>query len=233
MEISTEKLKIEEFDDIQGFNNNIFVIDENNNKQKLCKKIPNLIIRILGDNNQIILGENLIINGSVNININGNNININIGNNVKVNKNIYFSFFPEVGSVPDGSTLAIGDDCLFNGECITFGFGEANTHIKIGKDCLFAGGIKFVTSDDHTIYDINTKKRLNNPGDIIIGNHCWICADVTVLNNTEISDNSVIGTKSVVTKKFLEPNLMLAGVPAKVRKENINWDWRIDNQKYL
>lgn len=39
-----------------------------------------------------------------------------------------------------------------------------------------------------------------------------------------ISDNSVVGFGSVVTKKFKDSNVILAEVPARVVKCNINWD---------
>lgn len=40
-----------------------------------------------------------------------------------------------------------------------------------------------------------------------------------------ISANSVIGGGSIVTKKFETPNVVIAGVPAKIRKKEISWKY--------
>ena len=48
----------------------------------------------------------------------------------------------------------------------------------------------------------------------------------------EIADNSIVGWGSIVTKEFNEPNVIIAGIPAKIVKRGINWDRRCIN-KYL
>lgn len=50
--------------------------------------------------------------------------------------------------------------------------------------------------------------------------------------NTKIPDDSIVGWGSIVTKVFHEPNIILAGIPAKIIKRGINWDRRYIN-KYL
>ena len=47
-----------------------------------------------------------------------------------------------------------------------------------------------------------------------------------------IGDNSIVGWGSIVTRRFDEPNVILAGIPAKVVKRGINWDRRSLN-KYM
>ena len=47
-----------------------------------------------------------------------------------------------------------------------------------------------------------------------------------------IADNSIVGWGSIVTKEFNEPNVIIAGIPAKIVKRGINWDRRCIN-KYL
>lgn len=36
-------------------------------------------------------------------------------------------------------------------------------------------------------------------------------------------ENTVVGSNSIVTKEFLELNILLAGVPARIIRKNINW----------
>ena len=43
------------------------------------------------------------------------------------------------------------------------------------------------------------------------------------MNKSGIQDNSVVGIRSLVTKRFTESNILIAGQPAIKRKQNIDW----------
>ena len=106
---------------------------------------------------------------------------------------------------------------------------EDNSSITIGEDCMFSENVKIWCSDTHSILDSDNK--VSNIGKFVeIGNHVWIGADVKICKNTKIADNSVVGWNSVVTKKFEKSNTVIVGNPAKVVKENINWDRRCPQQ---
>jgi len=45
--------------------------------------------------------------------------------------------------------------------------------------------------------------------------------DVKINKNTKISDDSIVGWGSIVTKKFEDKNIIIAGTPAKIVKRNI------------
>ena len=100
--------------------------------------------------------------------------------------------------------------------------GEPNTKISIGKDCQFGCNIELDTADGHTIYSTDGE-ILNTPKDITIGDHVWLCKNVSVLKGAKIPNNSVIAKGSIVTKQFEKENVILAGTPAKIIKTNINW----------
>ncbi|HEY9752233.1 MAG TPA: hypothetical protein V6C46_04750, partial [Coleofasciculaceae cyanobacterium] len=51
----------------------------------------------------------------------------------------------------------------------------------------------------------------------------WIASHVSILKGVSIPDNSIVATRSVVTKSFNMQNTLIGGVPAKVLKNNINW----------
>jgi acetyltransferase-like isoleucine patch superfamily enzyme len=90
---------------------------------------------------------------------------------------------------------------------------------------MFSVGVSLFPSDGHAI--MNDQGDVINAGKYIkIGNHVWAGGYVTICKNTEIADNCVIGTQSVVSGKFTEPNCILAGNPARVVKRNISWDRR-------
>ena len=107
------------------------------------------------------------------------------------------------------------------GDCL-LQVGEGSI-IKIGNNCMFAGGISIRNSDFHAIYEINTKELLNPGADIIVEDHVWIAFGVTLLKGVKISQNSVVGAGSIVTKKFLDSNVVIAGNPGKIVRTNINW----------
>ncbi len=44
------------------------------------------------------------------------------------------------------------------------------------------------------------------------------------MKKVRIADNSVVGSASVVTKKFDEENVVIAGNPAKICRRNIMWE---------
>ncbi len=64
--------------------------------------------------------------------------------------------------------------------------------------------------------------------DINIGNNCYISSGVKFTPGTNIEDDTLCAMGSVVGKKFDTPNVLIAGVPAKVIKEKINWreNWK-------
>lgn len=102
---------------------------------------------------------------------------------------------------------------------------EANSEINIGADCQFSYGINIRTSDGHTIYEVDTGKVLNVPKSrVVIGNHVWLGLNTKILKDVQIADNSIVGASSVVTKNFEEPNVILAGIPAKIVKHGVSWD---------
>jgi acetyltransferase-like isoleucine patch superfamily enzyme len=89
---------------------------------------------------------------------------------------------------------------------------------------LFAYDIDIRTGDSHSIIDTITNERVNHARDVIIGNHVWVAAHVSILKGSYISDNSVIATRALVTKRFEVPNILIGGIPARKIKSNINWD---------
>jgi acetyltransferase-like isoleucine patch superfamily enzyme len=183
-------------------------------------------LKIRGNNNTIVIGDNCNLNNSV-INIIGNDNNIRIGDNVSAPGLVI-----EVGfkwhNATNNINLSIGNKTTINGVSIVLL--EDNSQVTIGEDCMFASNIEFWASDTHSITDLEGN-LLNYGGNIKIGNHVWIGQDVKICKKAQIADNSVVGFSSVVASKFNQPNVILAGNPAKVIKENTNWS-RLTPQNY-
>ncbi len=172
---------------------------------------------INGNQNQVIThGKTTLRN--LRIHINGNNNKLILNDGVK---------FYEMGHILfEGSncTIEIGEKTTVGGASIFCT--EDNTKINIGKDCMFGREIRLRTGDSHSILDNDTKKRINKSEDIIIGNKVWLGYHCNIMKGSVVSDNSIVGTFTIVNKKFLEKNVALAGIPAKVVKQNIDWDRR-------
>jgi len=99
-----------------------------------------------------------------------------------------------------------------------------NHTIKIGKDCLFSKDITIRISDGHIIKDFDTDEIINESKDIIIGDNVWVTEGVTIFKGSVIPNNTIVGYKSLVTKKFTEENTIIAGIPAKIVKRNTKWE---------
>ena len=83
----------------------------------------------------------------------------------------------------------------------------------------------FAYIDGHPIFGEHGE-RINYPDNIIIDDHVWVGQRATILKGVSIGSNSMIGTMSLVTKSF-GCNSMIAGVPAKMIKNGINWRFEL------
>ena len=117
--------------------------------------------------------------------------------------------------------MVIGERVSIEGAYIAANCG--NTELTIGDDCMFSNEITILNADSHPIYKKGTKEIVNRSYDLHIGNHCWLGKNVTILKNSILPDNTIVGCGSVVTGKFNESNCAIAGNPAKVIKNNLAW----------
>lgn len=201
--------KLEKKIRIKGQNNSFDLDFLNKNK---------IYLRVEGDGNEIIAGKSLR-KSDISIQIYGDNNKIIIGDNLKMNGIINIGF--KWHNKTNNSTITIGNNVEINGANILLL--EPNSQIRIGNNCLFANDIDIWASDTHSIVD-SDGNLLNYGGHIEIGDHVWIGKNVKISKFAKISDNSIIGWSSVVSKKFEERNVIIAGNPAKVIKNNVNWD---------
>lgn len=126
--------------------------------------------------------------------------------------------------ISDGSIIEVGHNTYFTGDihiaCIE------GKKVHIGERCLFSNQITFRTGDSHSILN-KEGQRINYADDIWVGDHVWVGQQVIVLKGASIGNESVIGTRALVTGKKFQQGAIIAGVPAKVIKEEINWDHRL------
>ena len=89
--------------------------------------------------------------------------------------------------------------------------------VEIGADTIVAWDVFISDSDWHNI------KGARRCSPVSIGSKVWISHGVSVLKGVSIPSGCIVGARSLVTGgKFTERSL-IAGAPAMVCKENIEW----------
>lgn len=90
--------------------------------------------------------------------------------------------------------------------------------IEIGDGCFIGRDVIIRSYDAHEIM----KEGYQVSAPIVIGNHVWIGQRAMILKGVTIGDGAVIAAGAVVTKD-VSAHSVVAGVPAKVVEENIEW----------
>lgn len=107
--------------------------------------------------------------------------------------------------------LEIGNNTYLNGGSI-----ECSYHIQIGNDCAIADGVRIIDNSWHTAHS------LARGGITKIGNKVWIATGAMILPGITIGDGAIVAAGAVVTKD-VPARCMVAGVPARIIKENVDW----------
>ncbi|MBQ6299248.1 MAG: Coenzyme F420 hydrogenase/dehydrogenase, beta subunit C-terminal domain [Bacteroidales bacterium] len=117
--------------------------------------------------------------------------------------------------VISGGTLVLKGNGFLNENCqITCG-----DRIEIGENCFIGRDVIIRSYDAHQI----EKDGYQVAAPIKIGDHVWIGQRAMILKGVTIGDGAVIAAGAVVTKD-VPAHAVVAGVPAKVVEENIEWN---------
>lgn len=131
-----------------------------------------------------------------------------------------------------GSSVALGSGCIFIGPAVRHTARlELNCRnggkIILERDILIASDVSIQTDDCHTLYKITDGMRVNPfGGAVVVDEHVWIGQGVIIMGNSTIGKNTVIGARSFVRGNAFPDNVVLAGTPARVLSDGVNWDYR-------
>ncbi|MBH1939414.1 acyltransferase [Mobilitalea sibirica] len=185
------------------------------NNKILCRKsfLKDCDIKITGRHNLICIKRHCVLK-ECRIHIHGNYNKIILGNQVSASRcNIYVE--------NDENLIYIGEKTHINGPTHLACMEGCN--IVIGERCLFSSEVTLRTGDSHSILS-SKGNRINPSRSIRIGCHVWIGNRTILTKGAEVATNSIVATGAIVTGKFVKPGCIIGGIPAKVIKENVNWD---------
>ena len=118
-------------------------------------------------------------------------------------------------SVQNGGYMTVGN-CLINNKCSIM----CRKQVSIGNNTDIAAGVLIQDYDGHVLLP-NTRETSALP--ISIGNNVWIGANSIILKGVTIGDGAVVAAGSIVTKD-VPPRCLAGGVPAKIIREDIEWE---------
>jgi len=189
-------------------------IKGNANEIKYYAALLNKVVfDIAGNNNKIFIGENTSLFGCK-FTIRGDNHIIRLGANGIYTK---CNFATE----DNDCVINIGSDTTMYEGCEIASV-EPFAKVEIGSGCMFSSNVDVRNTDSHSIIDIDSNKRINPGKNIKLGDRVWAGTYVQILKGVNIGNDCVLGIRSLINKD-VPSNCVVAGVPAKVVKENIYW----------
>lgn len=133
-----------------------------------------------------------------------------LGDNASIKFNGRFTMHRHsVIMVHKDARLEIGNNTYLNGGTI-----DCSYNISIGNDCAIADGVQIMDNSWHSVY--------SSAGEVKIGNKVWLATNAMILPGVTIGNGAIVAAGAVVTKD-VPAKCMVAGVPARVIKENVEW----------
>lgn len=113
------------------------------------------------------------------------------------------------------ASLELGSACAINSgfQCVCMEKIVLGNDVHIGRDVWIRDN-----NGGHTV----VVKGSKNSSPVTIGDHVWICSNVSVTKGVNIGEGAIISANSVVTTN-IPAHCMAAGNPAKVIAENVIW----------
>ena len=99
---------------------------------------------------------------------------------------------------------------------------QEHQNLIIGDDCIIGSNCNIRTSDAHIVYNINTKKRVNNSSSVFIGDHVWLAHQVYIEMGVHIGSGAILNNNSHAYKySVLKSNNLYTGNPAQSVQNDI------------
>lgn len=216
------KSKIFPYYSIMKDRNRVILISEDGSQEEIkkysLKKIKGLEIDICGSDNRIILKKPFNYIDS-RIDILGDNALVEIGYSNWNYRKLHVLFSGNASN----RKLKIGNNGNFFGP-VRLTLQGSGTFMEIGDEFTISHDVNIYNNDNHVVINPQTREIINTATGVKIGNHVWIGHKASILKNVSLADNIIVGAGSIVTKSFNKNHVAIAGNPAKIVKENVDWD---------
>jgi acetyltransferase-like isoleucine patch superfamily enzyme len=149
---------------------------------------------------------------------------ISLGYNVRIEAGCTLYSVRQSGGTEYQGRIRLGDRVFLNKNCnITAAF-----DIEIGCDIAFGPNV-FVCDFDHGYEAAGVSRlvtTLQSKGPIVLGDRCWIGANVCISSGVTLGHDCVVGANSVVTSSF-PPFTVIAGAPARAirQRDPVTGNW--------
>lgn len=194
----------------------VFLVDKNGNIKRRFWPIKGVNINCNGYDNIITIHEEINFN-NCKLNIVGNNNKFYIDSTKKFIKNLVIDTW---GSQYINFTI----DKEFQCGGVNFFITQDDININIGKNCMFSWDINFWIGYSHSIINLESFEIQKEESNILnIADNVWLGHGVTITKPINISQGSIVATKSILTKSIKQENCLIAGMPAKIVKKNVTW----------
>lgn len=201
----------------KGLNNKFIVVYEDGTEH-INEVLNGVKVCFAGDNNIVKIIKPKRLRNCI-INCSSNNVVILESSPYTIQDFCIAPVYP----MSNGNQIHIGKNFSCQ-SCNIWMHDETNQKIVIGDDCMFSYDITIWPSDGHAIIDLKNKNVINNiQNNLLIGNHVWLGKGSTILKNVRLANNTIVAAESVINKRYTKENTILAGIPAKVVKEDITW----------
>lgn len=114
--------------------------------------------------------------------------------------------------------MEFGDNFYCNKNC----FFRTMSFVRFGNNVLCGWDVILNDTDGHHI--IENGQRKTNTYPITIDNHVWVASHCRISKGVKVATDSVVAQGTVLVKNYNTPNCLIAGIPGRVIKNNINWE---------
>lgn len=136
---------------------------------------------------------------------------LNIMGNFEIGPGVHISVSKSASLKMKGQRLSTASGITCNTRIMV------ENSIDIGADCIIAWDVFISDSNWHDI------KGVVRCEPISIGDNVWIAHGASVIKGARVPSGCIIGAKSLVGRGIFPENSLIVGVPATVRKTNVEW----------
>ena len=122
-------------------------------------------------------------------------------------------------------TVFQGGELILNGGFFNSGVTvRCKSKITVGEGTAVSHGVLIQDYDGHELFlGGSAGEKTENCGPIHIGKHVLIFANATILKGVTIGEGAIVAAGAVVTGD-VPAHTLVAGVPARVVKSNVDWN---------